>query len=63
MIYLIVGDMTNVYWIAYHIDAETKWTPFRRRYFQMSFLEWISIKITLKFVRMGPINNIPDWLS
>ena len=53
--------------IAYHIDAETKWTPFSRRYFQMSFFERISIQISLKFVRMGSINNIPaldhimDW--
>ena len=23
-----------------HIEAETKWTPFRRRHFQMHFLEW-----------------------
>ena len=23
-----------------HIEAETKWTPFRRRYFQVHFLEW-----------------------
>ena len=24
----------------YHNEAETKWTPFRRRHFQMNFLEW-----------------------
>ena len=23
-----------------HIEAETKWTPFRRRHFQVHFLEW-----------------------
>ena len=23
-----------------HTEAETKWTPFRRRHFQMHFLEW-----------------------
>ena len=39
-----------------------KWPPFRRRHFQMHFLNenvWISIKILLKFVPEGPINNIP----
>ena len=24
----------------YHIEAETKWTPFRRRHLQVHFLEW-----------------------
>ena len=36
-----------------HIESETKWTPFRRRHFQMHFLEWkciISLKISLEFV-------------
>ena len=23
-----------------HIEAETKWTPFSRRHFEMDFLEW-----------------------
>ena len=38
----------------------TKWPPFRRRYFQIFFNGnvWISIKISLKFVPNGPINNI-----
>ena len=43
-------------------ELETKWTPFRRRHFQLHFLEWnvwIPIKISLKFVPKGPINNIP----
>ena len=47
---------------ASHIEAETKWPPFRRRYFQTHFLNEnvrISIKISLKFVPKGPINNIP----
>ena len=46
----------------WHIEAETKWTPFRRRYFQMHFVEWNiwnPINISLKFVPMGQINNIP----
>ena len=48
---------------ACYIDAETKWTPFCRRHFQMHFLEWkymnfrISIKTSLKFVPKDPINN------
>ena len=42
-----------------HIEARTKWTPFRT--FKRIFLNEnvrISIKISLKFVPMGPINNI-----
>ena len=38
------------------------WSPFSRRDFQMYFFNenvWISIKISLKFVADGPINNIP----
>ena len=33
--FIHVNDM----WI-WHMEAETKWTPFRRRHFQMDFLEW-----------------------
>ena len=40
-----------------------KQNKFSRWHFQMHFLEWkctrFSIKISLKFVPMGPINNIP----
>ena len=45
-----------------HIDAGTKWPPFRRRHFQMHILEkkiQISIKISLKYVLNGPITNFP----
>ena len=45
-----------------HIEAETKWPPMSWWHFQMHFLElnlWISIKISLKFVPHGPINDIP----
>ena len=48
--------------IQRHIDARTKFTPFRRRYFQMHSLQWnvgILIKFSMKFVPKGPINNIP----
>ena len=46
--------LTNLPW--------TKWSPFRRRYFQMYFREWkfcILIKIWLKFVPKGPVDNNP----
>ena len=47
-----------------HIEAETKWPPFSRRHCEMDLLEkkkniWTSIKISLKFVPMGPFNNSP----
>ena len=45
-----------------HIAAETRWPPFYRQHFETDFLEeylWISIEIPLKFVPIGPINNIP----
>ena len=29
-----------------HIEAETKWTQFRRRQFQMHFLEWKCMNFT-----------------
>ena len=48
--------------IQRHIGARTKCAPFRRRYFQMHFLQWnvgILIKFSMKFVPKGPINNIP----
>ena len=53
---------TSVYHSPSHIEAETKWPPFSRRHFKCIFLNeniWISIKISLKFVPKGPINNIP----
>ena len=53
-------DFTIIYYqfiwmINYHIEAETKWMPFRRRHFQMHFPVFvndkfcISIKISLFF--------------
>ena len=45
-----------------HIEAETKWPPFSKRHFQGIFSNenvWIWIKMSLKLVPMGPINNIP----
>ena len=50
-----------------HIEAETRWRPFSRRCFQMHFglneNAWISIKISLRFVSKGPINNIPALIQ
>ena len=41
-------------------EAETKRSPFSGRHFQMHFLEWkCMIKISLKFIPKGPVNNIP----
>ena len=40
----------------------TKWPPFRRRYFQMHFVNekfYILIKILLKFIPKGPNDNNP----
>ena len=48
---------------VWHIEAEKKWPPFRRRHFQTHFLNeniGISIKTSLKFVPKGLINNIPS---
>ena len=45
-----------------HFEAETKWPPFSRQHFKCIFLNenvWISIKISLRFLPKGPINNIP----
>ena len=45
-----------------HIEAEAKCPPLCRLHFQKHFHEWnvsILIKISLKFVLMGPINYIP----
>ena len=44
-----------------HTEAETEWTPFRRRHFKCIFLDeniWIAIYISLRIVPKGSINNI-----
>ena len=46
----------------FDIEAETKWPPFSNYIFKYIFFNenvWISIKIPLRFVPKGPINNIP----
>ena len=49
--------------MSYHIDVQIKWLPTcRRQHFKCIFLNenvCILIKISLKFVPKGPINNIP----
>ena len=48
------SDLTHLPW--------TKWPPFRRWYFQRHFHEWkvlYLIKISLKYVPKGPIDNNP----
>ena len=43
------------------IEAETNWTPFFWRHFPTHVVNeniWILIKISLKFVPKGQINNI-----
>ena len=46
-----------------YCQLESKCSPFRRRHFEMHFLEWnyiwISINISLKFVSRGQISDIP----
>ena len=53
-----------------NIEAETKWPPFSIQHIQMNFLKWEYMSFdenSLKFVTMGPTNNIPalveimDW--
>ena len=51
----------QAHWLYQHIEAETKWTPFRRRHVQVHFLEWkyLNFEISLKFIAKGSINNNP----
>ena len=50
-----------------HLRLRQKLPPFRRRHFQMHFLEnedvCISLKISLKFVTKVRINYIPAWVQ
>ena len=45
----------SVVYMRQRIEAETKWPPFCRRYFEMDFLEWNCMKFDW---RLFPINNI-----
>ena len=49
----------------YHIKAETNGRHFADDIFKCIFLDdnvWIPIKMSLKFVPKGPINNIPEMV-
>ena len=58
--YVILDNSWGYYLDAHlrHIEAETKWTPFRRRHFQVNENVSIPIKFSVKLVPKGPINNI-----
>ena len=56
-----VKQGTNTRGKTEHIEAETKWPPFSRRYFQMHVLEWECMNFDWGFSEIfpkGPINNI-----
>ena len=36
----------------YHIEAETKWTPFHRRHFEVHFLEWKCLNSDWNFIEV-----------
>ena len=49
-----------------HMEAETKWSSFCKRYFQTYFLHeshLSSIEKSMKYVPKDPINNNPAWLK
>ena len=52
----------GIAYMCQHIEADTIWPPFADDTFKRNFLNAnvrISIKISLKSVPMGPINNTP----
>ena len=58
------GYFVFIYWISNLTHwGRDKWTPFRRRHFQLHFPEWKCLNcektFSLKFVPKGQINNIP----
>ena len=64
--YMFVIGLKNHWFWCQLIEVETKWPPFYRQHFQMIFLKenvWISIKIWLKFVPVGPNYNIPTLVQ
>ena len=45
-----------------HIEAETKWMPFRRRYFEVQFVEWKSSCSTLcSSLKLQSPKHYPNW--
>ena len=54
----IVSKKSLVKWaLAYHIEAETKWPPFRRQRFQMHFIERKWTIFAYDFIKSVP--NVP----
>ena len=60
------GQMTTIFKTTHRmhflnsISPLTKWSPFRRRYFQMRFLEWkvlYFVRISIEFVPTGSVVN------
>ena len=49
-----MNDITGVALFVYHIEAETKWSPFRRRHFEMHFSEWKCINFDRDFTDIVP---------
>ena len=61
--FMLTSHLTSVLPLRFDLThwGWEKWTPFRRRHFQMHFLNknvWIPIKVSLEFVPKGPINNM-----
>ena len=49
-----------------HIEAQTKWQSFRKRYFQMHFLKWKCLNFDQDFAEVclkGSINNTPELVQ
>ena len=56
--FIVIFICTHILYPILTHWGRDKWTPFRRRQFQMHFL-----KISLKFVPKGPINNVPAMVQ
>ena len=64
------GQCLNPWWrrcmMSWHIEAETKWRPFSRRYSKYIFLNeniWMRPNISLKFFPKGLSKNIPSLVK
>ena len=63
---LLLSIVQKKHSVHYHIEAETNGSHFADDIFKCIFLNenvWILIKISLKFVPEGPINNIPAMVQ
>ena len=58
------NKMELIYTISHkHIEDETKWTPFRRRHFQMYFLEFKYMNSDKKFTYIYSLRSIQQYSS